>query len=60
MKVKSVVSPRQYTVSQVNENYGQIVLRIASSPLAPSEYWLLSDLKRRVLDMRFGLNFLNK
>ncbi|KAL7729269.1 hypothetical protein ACLKA6_009721 [Drosophila palustris] len=60
-KKKSVVPPRQCTVSQINENNGKIErirLRIASHPLyspdlAPSDYWLFADLKKMLRVARY-------
>ena len=61
---KSALSPRQLTVSQVDRNHGKttwialwVALHTPYSPeLAPSNYWLFSDLKRMLQGKRFGSN----
>ena len=60
---KSVLSPRQCTMSQVDRNDGKLhELHFKSLPhpdspdLASSDYWLFADLKRILQGKRFGSN----
>ena len=58
---KNALSPRQCTVSQVDCNDGKTTwishwIASYSPDLAPSDYWLFSDLKRMLKGKIFGSN----
>jgi hypothetical protein len=51
---KSVVSSRQCTVSQINQNSGKIPPHYPD--LAPSDFFLFADLKKMLAGKKFSTN----